>query len=214
MLLRRATLLSVLPLALAACGGPTTPPPDGSVPTDVPVNDSPSPADAPIDAPTDAGTIESGIDAASDAACAGEQPGCVTGTAGGACGDGVMQATCVGGTWTCPSGTIDSRMCACVGRPPGSGCTCGASGWVCPDAGGRDAQAEAGPSETGAACTGRPAGCTFGTRGGPCSDALTPPTCVDGAWRCDPLQIPVTECACVGPPPRSGCRCTSEGWSC
>jgi hypothetical protein len=64
-----------------------------------------------------------------------------------------------------------------------------------------------------AECIGRPAACASGTAGGSCGDALTPPDCVDGAWRCPSGTIPMTLCACIGRPP-GACTCTAGGWVC
>lgn len=72
---------------------------------------------------------------------------CATGTSGGACGDALSMPVCVAGAWQCPVGTIDARLCACLGRPPGSGCTCTPSGWVCDSDGGA------------ASCAGDPGAC-------------------------------------------------------
>ncbi|MCU0696354.1 MAG: hypothetical protein MUC96_07490 [Myxococcaceae bacterium] len=58
-----------------------------------------------------------------------QRPMCVSGTPGGECGDGALQGVCVSGAWQCPSGTIPSTQCACVGLRPG--CTCTPSGWSC-----------------------------------------------------------------------------------
>jgi len=62
---------------------------------------------------------------------------CVTGTAGGACGDSVTRPVCNGTGWGCSPGMIRSELCGCVGRPP-PGCTCSGGRWVC---GGADAGA-------------------------------------------------------------------------
>ena len=62
-------------------------------------------------------------------------------------------------------------------------------------------------------CIGRPAACASGTAGGSCSDALSPPECVDGSWRCPSGTIPITMCACIGRPP-GACTCTAGGWVC
>jgi hypothetical protein len=76
------------------------------------------------------------------------------------------------------------------------------------------ANTDASAGDGGLDCPGRPASCVSGTPGGQCGDALTPPTCVRGSWTCAPGTIPITECACVGRPPGSGCVCTPSGWSC
>lgn len=81
------------------------------------------------------------------AECTGRPSSCVTGTVGGQCGDVVTAPMCVAGSWTCPSGSVFTTQCACVGRPPGAGCTCSATGWVCPDAG-VDAAADGGAAGT------------------------------------------------------------------
>ncbi|MDX2009347.1 MAG: hypothetical protein SFW67_04105 [Myxococcaceae bacterium] len=63
-----------------------------------------------------------------------DRPLCVSGTPGGACGDGAVQGLCLGGAWQCASGTIPTTQCACIGLRPG--CACTPSGWSCaPDAG-------------------------------------------------------------------------------
>ena len=64
-----------------------------------------------------------------------------------------------------------------------------------------------------AECIGRPASCASGTPGGSCGDALSPPECVDGSWRCPSGTIPITMCACIGRPP-GACTCTAGGWVC
>ncbi len=57
----------------------------------------------------------------------------------GLCGDALAPAVCTGGAWTCPAGTIRGSACRCFigfnGNDASGTCTCGASGWVCPDAG-------------------------------------------------------------------------------
>ena len=96
---------------------PTADVPSTDVPaTDVPATDVPVPQDAPAEE------------------CIGRPAACVSGTAGGSCGDALVPPDCVGGSWRCPEGMIPITSCACVGRPPGA-CTCSPSGWVCPDAG-------------------------------------------------------------------------------
>lgn len=107
---------------------PATDVPATDVPaTDVPSTDVPS-TDVPVsqDAPT--------TDDAPAEECVGRPAACVSGTAGGTCGDALVPPDCVGGSWRCPDGMIPITSCACVGRPPAS-CTCSPSGWVCPDAG-------------------------------------------------------------------------------
>jgi len=84
--------------------------------TDVPATDVPVSQDAPAEE------------------CVGRPAACVSGTAGGSCGDALVPPDCVGGAWRCPEGMIPITACACVGRPPGA-CTCTAGGWVCSDAG-------------------------------------------------------------------------------
>lgn len=222
--LRRAVFAATL--TLAACGGARTTGGDGAAQTDAATGGDTASAETGADVTgAETGVDSSGPDAVSidaapadarpadaslEAGCAGEPLSCVSGTAGGSCGDAFTPSNCAAGAWTCPAGTIDARMCACVGRPPGSGCVCMAGGWACPDAGGPDAQRDTG----GAACIGRPAGCAAGTAGGACSDAVTSPTCVDGSWRCGAGEVPITECACVGAPPGRNCTCTTGGWSC
>jgi len=95
--------------------------------TDVPATDVPA-TDVPVaqDAPS--------TDDAPAEECVGRPAACVSGTAGGSCGDALVPPDCVGGSWRCPEGMIPITACACVGRPPGA-CTCSPSGWVCPDAG-------------------------------------------------------------------------------
>lgn len=107
---------------------PSTDVPAIDVPsTDVPSTDVPS-SDVPVsqDAPT--------TDDAPAEECVGRPAACVSGTAGGTCGDALVPPDCVGGSWRCPDGMIPITSCACVGRPPAS-CTCSPGGWVCPDAG-------------------------------------------------------------------------------
>lgn len=81
---------------------------------------------------TDAGS-DAGSDGGSDAATC-------TGSTGFACligscsNDVAMPATCRGGVWACPPGTVDTRSChGCFGNPP-PGWVCGDGGWMNPDA--------------------------------------------------------------------------------
>nr|MBK7069665.1 hypothetical protein [Deltaproteobacteria bacterium] len=120
--------------------GPTTLPdvPTADVPrTDVPRTDVPT-ADVPAaDVPTADVPVAQDAPSTDDAPaeeCVGRPAACVSGTAGGSCGDALVPPDCVGGSWRCPEGMIPITSCACVGRPPGA-CTCSPSGWVCPDAG-------------------------------------------------------------------------------
>ena len=57
----------------------------------------------------------------------------------GLCGDSSAPAVCVSGLWACPAGTIRGSACRCFvgfnGNDASGACTCGASGWECPDAG-------------------------------------------------------------------------------
>ncbi|MEZ4405664.1 MAG: hypothetical protein R3A52_04075 [Polyangiales bacterium] len=83
------------------------------------------------------------------------------------------------------------------------------------DAGANDAGAmdDVTEEDAGEECVGRPAACVSGTAGGACGDALSPPECAAGEWRCPTGKIPVTECACVGRPPGM-CTCGPSGWEC
>lgn len=82
------------------------------------------------------------------------------------------------------------------------------------DAGASDvATVDVTEEDAGEECVGRPAACVSGTAGGACGDALSPPECVAGEWRCPTGKIPVTECACVGRPPGM-CTCGPSGWEC
>lgn len=81
---------------------------------------------------TDAPDASSGTDAAQD--CVGRPAACVSGTAGGTCGDALTPPICEAGSWRCPDGMIPVTSCACIGRPPGV-CTCTPTGWRCGDAG-------------------------------------------------------------------------------
>ena len=79
--------------------------------------------------------------------CKGTAVQCVRGTSGGQCGDVFTVAECVGGTWTCPTGTIAESLCGCFSAAPwcypgtaGSACgsqsaapTCSGGRWNCPD---------------------------------------------------------------------------------
>jgi hypothetical protein len=190
-----------------------TPPPPDATP-DAPAMDAApdGPADAPpVDAAPDATALADvapdapAMDARADAAltCSGDAPLCVMGMAGGECSDALTVAHCEAGAWRCNAGEVLTTECACLGRPPGTGCTCGSAGWVCPDGGASDA-----------GCSGRPASCVSGTPGGQCGDAVTAPTCTGGAWTCPPGQFPVTECVCVGRPPGPTCTCGAAGWVC
>ncbi len=135
--------LALLALAAACTTTASGSPPDSAADV-VAAIDLPAPQDvsrtdggrdAAIDVASDA-AIDVAPDAVTDvppATCAGPATTCVSGTPGGACGDGALQARCVDGAWRCPSGTIPTDQCACVGRPPGA-CTCASTGWVC-DAG-------------------------------------------------------------------------------
>jgi len=76
---------------------------------------------------TDAGSVDGGMFESCDAMPSFE---CVGGTPGGSCGDALQMPSCVAGGWRCPDGTIDSSLCACIGRP-GPGCVCAPGGWVC-----------------------------------------------------------------------------------
>lgn len=71
---------------------------------------------------------------AADVGACGATPSleCYSGSAG-LCGDTFTSPVCRGGVWACPAGTLRSSECRCYGSRPG--CTCGASGWVCADAG-------------------------------------------------------------------------------
>ena len=51
------------------------------------------------------------------------------------CGDSAKAATCVGGAWTCPAGSVEGGLCTCTEfHPPGCG-ICTSQGWACTDAG-------------------------------------------------------------------------------
>lgn len=64
--------------------------------------------------------------------------------AGGiACGDVAVLATCSGGHWTCPTGTMPLSSCTCTTAAPVA-CVCTASGWRCPDASVPEAGTDAG----------------------------------------------------------------------
>ncbi len=127
--------LALLALAAACTTTASGSPPDSAADV-VAATDLPALQDVPrADGGRDAATVDA-PEAASDvpsATCTGPATACVSGTPGGACGDGVLQARCVDGAWRCPGGTIPADQCACVGRPPGA-CTCAPTGWVC-DAG-------------------------------------------------------------------------------
>jgi len=122
---------------------PATDVPATDVPsTDVPATDVPA-TDVPATDVLRADVPRADVPAAQDAPsmddapaeeCVGRPAACVSGTAGGSCGDALVPPDCVGGSWRCPEGMIPITSCACVGRPPGA-CTCTAGGWVCPDAG-------------------------------------------------------------------------------
>lgn len=88
--------------------------------------------------PTDAATT--------DAPGCGATPAgqCYSGS-GGSCGDYFVSQVCSGDAWACPPGTMPAAQCRCFGSRPG--CSCGPSGWACPDAGtdaGADASADGG----------------------------------------------------------------------
>ncbi|MFO0605387.1 MAG: hypothetical protein U0324_19560 [Polyangiales bacterium] len=121
---------------------------------------------------TDAGAVDAALE------CTGRPASCVSGTAGGACGDVVTAPTCVRGAWTCPAGQVFITQCACTGRPPASSCTCTPSGWSCPDAG----------TDAG----------TAGTLCGRDSD------CASGLLCCYPCGIPGCMNRCMAP---MGGRC-------
>ncbi len=217
---------------LAGCSGTSTSNPDASSPdsavtdaastdtassdtasTDVTSTDVTS-ADATPDTTTadvarpDTGTPDA---TAPDATgCTGAAPGCVSGTAGGTCGDAVTPATCSNNAWRCADGQVFLSQCACAGRPPGAGCTCTPRGWSC-DAGAPDAPSDA---TVDAGCTGAAPLCASGTAGGQCGDTVTSATCVGNAWRCGDGQVLASQCACVGRPPGAGCVCLASGWSC
>jgi hypothetical protein len=70
-----------------------------------------------------------------DAGCSGTLFFCALGSPGGQCSDVGQAAVCSNGQWTCPSGTIRTSECGCVGAPP-PGCTCGSAGFSCPTDGG------------------------------------------------------------------------------
>lgn len=229
-MIHRMELLVAAALALTACGPSTPTPGPADAAPDVAPDAAPDvAADASPDAAPDAApdaTLDAALDAQADRtspppdatpdaprpdgpavdappACRGDAPSCVQGTAGGTCSDALTVARCDAGTWRCGAGEVFTTQCACLGRPPGSGCTCGPSGWVCRDAGAADV-----------ACTARPSSCVMGTPGGQCSDVVTEPTCVAGTWTCASGWIFTTQCACVGRPPGSGCTCGSSGWVC
>lgn len=115
--------------------GPTTLP---DVPAaDVPTTDVPTADVLTADVPTADVPVAQDAPSTDDAPaeeCVGRPAACVSGTAGGSCGDALVPPDCVGGSWRCPEGMIPITSCACVGRPPGA-CTCSPTGWVCPDAG-------------------------------------------------------------------------------
>jgi hypothetical protein len=126
--------LALIALAAACTTSASGSPPDSAADV-LAAMDLPAPQDI---ARTDAGsdvTNDAAPDAVTDRPqpCAGPATACLSGTPGGACGDGALQARCVDGAWRCPGGTIPADQCACVGRPPGA-CTCASTGWVC-DAG-------------------------------------------------------------------------------
>jgi hypothetical protein len=81
--------------------------------------------------PTDAGLADAaGADAAGCGAASSVQ--CYAGSAG-VCGDTFVAQVCTRGAWACPPGTLPAAECRCYGSRPG--CTCGASGWTCPNLG-------------------------------------------------------------------------------
>jgi hypothetical protein len=125
---------------------------------------------------------DAAVDVPADLACTGRPASCVSGTAGGQCGDVVTAPMCVAGSWACPSGSVFITQCACVGRPPGRDCTCGSAGWMCPDAG------------TDAATDG-------GTAGTLCSRDTD---CTGGLLCCYPCGIPGCMNRCTAP---MGGRC-------
>ena len=116
----RTFLLFASYAALTACGDTATPAPATDASADAPTDtvapdgaldaapDRPTvdasapdatPADAPpADAPADRGTADVTTDASG---CNGDAPACVSGTAGGTCGDVVTPASCVGSAWRC-----------------------------------------------------------------------------------------------------------------
>jgi hypothetical protein len=163
-----------------------------------------------------------GKDAARDDAgttgCAGSAPSCVSGTAGGQCGDALEVSSCVDGAWRCPAGTIVTTECACLGLPA-PGCTCTASGWSCADGGAGPVDAgssrDSGPgTDAGGLCGAPPAdACVSGTPGGQRGDGLLLPECVGSQWTCPQGTIPTSQCACLGLP-APGCTCTADGWVC
>ena len=189
--------LASLAALLAACGTTATGAPDvltaadAVTPRDVPdatvATDVTDATDviAPQDVPTP-------LDAPSG--CTGSAPPCVSGTAGGACGDALSPATCARDAWRCPTGMVFVSQCACVGRPPGN-CTCGPSGWVC-DAGAPDAGDAVDCDPSHVLCNRIPPTCTGGGE---------VPSVVDRCWgpcvvftRCAPIacdpDAPASQC--------------------
>ena len=59
-------------------------------------------------------------------------PTCFDDRGNGECSDTVKPATCGGGQWSCPSGTLEQSTCVCLGPPPSVGCSCISTGWSCP----------------------------------------------------------------------------------
>lgn len=96
---------------------------DSSVAPDVAPRDGAAPADASL--PMDASSPQ----------CVGRPAQCAMGVNGGACGDALYPPACVNGAWTCAEGMVFVTSCACIGRAPGSSCTCASSGWRCDDSG-------------------------------------------------------------------------------
>ena len=47
-----------------------------------------------------------------------------------------------------------------------------------------------------------------------CADVAKNQRCVGTQWVCPSGTVPQDECDCQGPPPGTGCTCTTTGWSC
>ena len=124
-------------------------------------------------------------------------PTCLDDHGNGECSDVSRPATCSGGQWSCPAGTLERSTCACLGPPPTVGCTCMPTGWRCPS------------------CSGVLMPTCLDDRGnGECSDVSRPATCSGGRWSCPAGTLERSTCVCLGPPPTVGCTCTFTGWSC
>ena len=139
-------------------------------------------------------------------ACGSTAPPECYATADGFCGDSLNPPVCSNGAWVCPAGSTRGSACRCFiafANDASGACTCGASGWECPDAGPVAPRLEACGDTV--RCDRNAEYCQQSS-GGPIAGTR---------YACRPIPaacIVEPSCACLAPEPGAGeCRPVGDG---